>query len=149
MAAVKTQKVISDTPSLVVEELRTQFNKVLDVLDSSNSLFGDSTGTPGAATLNTLSGKSKLKATEATLVITNSLVTENSVIVATLAETDATALYAQFITPANGSFTITFNAAATGNPVVRWSIVTPDLSTLVKKVELTKAIPTPRKFPVA
>lgn len=148
MAAVKTQLVHDDQPSLVVNEVREQFNSTLDILDPINSSFTDSSGTPGAATANTIAGLAKLKATEATLVITNSLVTADSVVYAVLAETDATAFYVQYITPAAGSFTITFNAAATGNPKVRWAVLTPDLSGLVKKVDLTVSRPTPRKISV-
>lgn len=75
---------------------------------------GDSTGTPGAATINQPSGKAALAAGTgaAGIVITNSLVTANSHIHITPLDIDATALRYK-VAAAPGSFTITTNANTT------------------------------------
>lgn len=71
------------------------------------------TGTPGAATINKIAGKVAIDIGASSVVVTNSLVTTNSFVFAVLQETDATLLYIKSVIPANGSFTITGNAAAT------------------------------------
>lgn len=85
---------------------------------------GDSTGTPGAATLNTPVGKSKFAASASTLTITNNLVaSSNAVIYAVLVASDATLTQILRVVPSSGSFVITGNAAATAATEVRWFIV--------------------------
>ena len=79
----------------------------------------DTSGTPGAATINTPSGRCAIAALAVSVVITSSIVTAASRIYAVIGQTaaDATLLYIARIVPAAGSFTI-FGTAASTSPVV-------------------------------
>ena len=57
-----------------------------------------------------------------TLVVTNSLVTADSVILANIAFVDATATAISSVVPGAGSFTIKLNAAATAETKVNWKL---------------------------
>ncbi len=80
------------------------------------------TGTTGARTINTPSGKVNFAAAATTLVVTNALVTTASVVMLTVEGTDATATSAR-ATLAAGSFTITLNAAATAETKVSFFVI--------------------------
>jgi len=80
------------------------------------------TGTTGAQTINKTSGKVNFAAAEATLVVTNSLVTTSSIVIAQVEGSDLTAISAR-TTPAAGSFTITLNAAATSETKVSFIVI--------------------------
>lgn len=80
----------------------------------------DSSGTPGAATVNKPSGQAAIAAAAGSVVITNSLAKTTSVITATLQATDTTCVAIKNVIPASGSFTINVNAACTGNTKVGW-----------------------------
>ena len=75
----------------------------------------DGSGTPGAATINRPSGKVAIALGVASVVVTNSLVTANSTILAVVQSADATLTFIKSVVPTTGSFTITGNAAATAN----------------------------------
>jgi hypothetical protein len=83
----------------------------------------DSSGIPGAATVNKPRGQAKVAVGEATLVITNSLVTAASVVFAVLQQVDATFTEILSVVPGAGSFTITGNAAATAATKVGWVVL--------------------------
>lgn len=89
----------------------------------SATTLGDSTASPGAATLNTYRGRSAFPADAGTVVITNSNVGVNSVIHATLQTTDATLTSIVSVVPAAGSFTIRGNASAFATTNVCWNVV--------------------------
>lgn len=78
-------------------------------------------GTTGAQTINKATGRVNFAAAAQTLVVTNSLVDANSVIAATVATDDATALNCKAI-PAAGSFTLKLNAAATAETAVNFRV---------------------------
>jgi hypothetical protein len=80
---------------------------------------GNSTGAPGAATLNTPSGRSAIAAAASSCVITNSLVSATTIVLVVLMTNDGTALLKNVV-PGAGSFTVTLNAAATGNTNFGW-----------------------------
>lgn len=84
---------------------------------------GNSTGTPGNATLNTPSGRSAFAAAAATCVITNSLVSATSQVYVAVQTADATLTFIKSVVPAAGSFTVTANAAATGTTNFCWFVV--------------------------
>lgn len=69
-------------------------------------------GTTGAQTINKTAGSVNFAAAATTLVVTNSLVSTSSVVVATVATNDAT-MKSVAVVKAAGSFTIYANAAAT------------------------------------
>lgn len=73
----------------------------------------DSSGTPGAATINKPSGQVAIAAGASQVVVTNSLVATTSVVYAVVQQTDATLLRVDRVVPAAGSFTIIGNANAT------------------------------------
>jgi len=75
----------------------------------------DSSGTPGNATINTPKGRCAIAAAAASVVITSSIVTATSTVLAVInqAATDATLTQILRVQTAGGSFTITGNAAAT------------------------------------
>lgn len=85
---------------------------------------GNSSSTAGAATLNTPVGKSKIAASASSVVITNSLVTTSSVVIATInqASADATLTSIVRVVPAAGSFTIYGNATSTAAVTVNWAV---------------------------
>lgn len=76
--------------------------------------FTDATATPGAATINTNRGRVAFAAAASTVVVTNSLVTASSMVIAVLRAADGSLTQILRVTPGAGSFTITANAASTG-----------------------------------
>lgn len=87
------------------------------VADSS-----DSSGTPGAATINKPSGRSAIAAGAASAVITNSLVTAASHVFISPAVRDATGLL-PIVVPAAGSFTVSTSANCTAALTFDWFVV--------------------------
>jgi hypothetical protein len=79
-------------------------------------------GTTGAQTINNVCGSVNFAAAATSLVVTNSLVTSNSVIIATVATNDATMTSVQ-VAAGTGSFTIYANAAATAETRVNFLVV--------------------------
>mgnify|MGYP006274417037 CR=1 FL=1 len=79
-------------------------------------------GTTGAATINKNAGSVNFAAAATSLVVTNSLVTTGSVIVATVATNDST-MKSVSVVAAAGSFTLNANAAATAETRVNFLIV--------------------------
>jgi len=82
----------------------------------------DSTGSPGAATLNGSSGRSAIAAGASSVAITNALVSSGSRVMAQLQTTDGTCLYVKNVVPGSGTFTINVNANCTGNTNVAWAL---------------------------
>jgi hypothetical protein len=92
----------------------SRFANQLTCLNGLRVGFSDTTGVPGAATINKVAGRVKFAAAATTLVVTNSLVTATSMIDVRLeGAADATATRAFVSAQAAGSFTISLNAAAT------------------------------------
>lgn len=83
----------------------------------------DSTGTPGAATINKASGKSAIAAGASSVVITNSLVTAASRVLITPHARDATCKELIAV-PALGSFTVSGTANATAALPFSWEVST-------------------------
>lgn len=83
----------------------------------------DSTASPGAATCNQGAGRAAIALGASNVVITNSMVTATSIILANLQTVDTTCVSIKAVTPAAGSFTVTTNggncAAATN---IGWMI---------------------------
>ena len=82
-------------------------------------------GTTGAQTIDKTAGRVNFAgpAGPATLTVTNSLVTANSIVIAILMGNDATALYVKHVVPSAGSFVITLNAAPTLELPVNWIVI--------------------------
>jgi hypothetical protein len=83
---------------------------------------GNSTGTPGNATLNFPAGRSSIAAGAATVTITSSFVSATSIIFVALQTNDATAILKNVV-PAAGSFAVNLTAAATGNTNFCWFVM--------------------------
>lgn len=79
-------------------------------------------GTTGAVTINQPSGTVNIAAAGTSVVVTNSLVTANSIVVAVLRTNDTTAVLKNVV-PAAGSFTITLNAAATATTSIGFIVI--------------------------
>ena len=79
-------------------------------------------GTTGAQTINKTTGSVNFAIAAASLVVTNSLVTTSSIILATVATNDATMRSVQAVTAA-GSFTLFANAAATAETRVNFLVL--------------------------
>ena len=79
-------------------------------------------GTTGARTINKNAGSVNFAAAASSLVVTNSLVTANSIIIATVATNDATMTSVQAVAAA-GSFTLYANAAATAETRVNFIVI--------------------------
>jgi hypothetical protein len=96
---------------------------------AANYLAGDlqlgkvitATGTNGAQTINTTTGSVNFAIAATSLVVTNSLVTANSIIIATVASNDTTMKSVQVVAAA-GSFTLYASAAATAATRVNFLI---------------------------
>jgi len=82
----------------------------------------DSSGTPGAATINKPVGKSAIAAGASSVVITNSLVVAGSVVLITAHARDATCLDLIAV-PTAGSFTVSGSAAATATLPFSWQVI--------------------------
>ena len=78
-------------------------------------------GTTGAQTINKPLGTVRFAVAGTSLVVTNSLVTTSSIILATVMTNDSTMKSVQAV-PAAGSFTLYANAAATAETVVGWEV---------------------------
>lgn len=78
--------------------------------------------TTGAQTINKPMGQVNFAAAATTLVVTNSMVTANSIVLVQVLGTDATFTTAR-VTKASGSFTITANAAATAETAVSFLVI--------------------------
>ena len=81
----------------------------------------DSSGTPGAATINKPSGRSAIAAGVSSVTITDSLVTAATRVTLTL-EGDPSPATVCWVTRAAGSFTLTCNAAVTAATTFNWSL---------------------------
>jgi hypothetical protein len=79
-------------------------------------------GTTGAQTINKNAGSVNFAAAASSLVVTNSLVTANSIIIATVASNDAAMKSVQAVAAA-GSFTLYANAAATAETRVNFLLI--------------------------
>lgn len=75
-------------------------------------------------TANRWAGRGRLTAGQQIYIVTNNIVTANTIVIATLSTNDATATSIS-ATPTAGLLTIKANAAATGNADISWLIVTP------------------------
>jgi hypothetical protein len=86
---------------------------------------GDSSSSPGDATLNTPSGFSAIDAGNSTISIENNLVKNQDIVFAQVHQefADATLTHVARVKVYNGVFNIYGNAAATSDVVVQWFIV--------------------------
>ncbi|MDR7094151.1 hypothetical protein [Hydrogenophaga laconesensis] len=89
------------------------------------------TSSSGAQTQNTYGGMATIPIGASSVVITNSLVNANSVVMAVVSQAaaDGTLLRVERVVPAAGSFTIYGTAAATAATVVTWAIQSPPTGT--------------------
>lgn len=101
-------------------------------IDGSLALFGglkldmtDASGTPGAATINKPTGKVAVAIGASSVVVTNNLVTANSIVVPVLEFIDATFTQILSCVPGAGSFTITGNANATAATKISFVVYNP------------------------
>lgn len=92
----------------------------LDIANFNKTIT--SAGTTGAQTINKLAGTVNFAAAASSLVVTNSLVTANSIVLCTIRTNDGTALIKNVV-PTAGSFTITLNAAATAETSVGFLVI--------------------------
>lgn len=79
-------------------------------------------GTTGAQTINKVTGRVNFAAAASSLVVTNSLVTASSVVIATVMTNDTTLKSVQAVA-ASGSFTLFANAAATAETKVAFLVL--------------------------
>lgn len=88
------------------------------------------TSTSGAITSNTMTGMATIPIGSSSVVVTNSLVGANSVVMAVVSQAaaDATLLRVERVVCAAGSFTIYGTANATAATVVTWSVQSPSLA---------------------
>lgn len=95
----------------------------VDALGKQIYSYTDNTGTPGANTADTTSGKCKIASGASSVVITNANVNANTIVepIVNQASEDATLTRLRY-TCTSGSFTIFGNASATADVQVSWSI---------------------------
>jgi len=111
-------------PSTGAEDLGSSANRWAEVhaLQFLTDKTITASGTTGAQTINKIAGSVNFAAAATSLVVTNSLVTANSVIIATVGTNDATMTSVQVVAGA-GSFTIHTNAAATAETRVDFLVI--------------------------
>jgi hypothetical protein len=85
---------------------------------------GDSTGSPGNATINSVSGKSAIASAGTAATITNDRVSATSIIMVTPLDTDANVTKWKAV-PAAGSFTVTVGAATAAIWKFSWFVINP------------------------
>lgn len=84
----------------------------------------DSSGTPGAATINQATGRSAIALGAASCVVTNSLVSAASHVFISPRTRDATGVLPLVTTIGAGSFTVTVTANCTADLVFDWLVIT-------------------------
>lgn len=82
--------------------------------------------TAGNQTINKTAGSFKIAAGASSATITNSYVTSNSVVIAVLQTTDATATYCSRTVPTAGGFTVYLNANATAEVTIGFLVICTD-----------------------
>jgi hypothetical protein len=80
--------------------------------------------TTGGQTINKAAGAINIAAGQQSAIVTNSLVTATSVVIATVATDDSAASAAKAI-PTTGSFTLKLNSAANAETRVNWIVIKP------------------------
>lgn len=103
-------------------QLPPELQRVLET-QANPPTFADLSGTPGAGTANTATGRGAIALGAAAVVITNNLVGPNSVVMVVLEDLDTTALYVRRVLPAAGQFTVTTTANATAACKFRWVVI--------------------------
>lgn len=112
------------SPSGMVFAKATQTGLDLSANNNAKIKFAatDSSGTPGAATINKPSGQVAVASGASSVVVTNSLVSSTSVVLCVLQ--DATdALYIRSVVPGAGTFTITLSGVTTGARKVGFVVI--------------------------
>ncbi len=84
--------------------------------------YTDDSATAGNRTVNRLRGKNSVASGAASVTITNSLVTANSMVLVTLEFVDATSV-AKACIPGAGSFVLTLVSAATLDTKFSWLVI--------------------------
>lgn len=125
--------VTTDGATIVTDVLNFFYSQGLSALIGSQAAYqltvagglrigySDTTGTPGAVTINKPAGRVKLAAGQTNLVVTSSYAFATSIIKLQIETADAT--YTRCIpVPAAGSFSINGNAAATGAVTITFTI---------------------------
>jgi len=91
--------------------------KVTDAEGAAAALTMDKTitaiGTTGARTINNPMGSANVAVGAASIVITNSLVTANSIVMCSVGTADATFTFIKSVVAGDGTITVTGNATAT------------------------------------
>lgn len=80
-------------------------------------------GTTGAQTINKPAGTINVAAAGTSVILTNSLITVNSIVLAVIRTADTTATFIKSVVPAAGSCTITLNAAATATVSLGFHVI--------------------------
>lgn len=88
-----------------------------------NASYSDTSGSPGAATINKSAGRAAIAAAASSVVITNSKVLATSVVMVSLEDGDTTATSIRVSAVSAGSFTVTANAAATAATKFRFAVI--------------------------
>ncbi len=116
------------------EAIDTAFNRMLqmfgvkhDIVSFSDLLngaveTGDSSASPGNATISLKAGSSAIAAAATTCVITNTLAAVGDTLNLTLLDHDTTLTRLKY-SMANGSFTVTGNASATATTKFTWQLI--------------------------
>lgn len=99
-------------------------NAQLTVAGGLRETYSDTTSVPGAATINKPAGRIKMAAGQSSIVVTNQYCFATSIVKVNIegASFDATATRFQ-VTPAAGSFTVTFNAPSTAAIVLSFDVL--------------------------
>lgn len=126
LAASQSRTVInaSSTVELDIGTITKIYISNADTTFNGNMIYDKTITAPattGARTINKTTGRVNFAAAATSLVVTNSLVTANSIVHCTVATNDTTMKSAACV-PAAGSFTIYSNAAATAETAVAFTV---------------------------
>lgn len=118
-----TNATITNAYALWVDAGTTRLDGTLLCNGAITADTTDASDTPGAATINKPSGKVAIAIGASSVVVTNSLVTAASTVLAVLQFVDATATQILSVVPGSGSFTITANANATAATKIAFLVI--------------------------
>lgn len=110
--------------NLAISSASSRLGKANNGFASLNLIYANA-GAAGAVTQNVPAGSVQIAAGQLSVILTNSLITANSVVLATLATIDTTATSVRAI-PTVGSCTISLNAIATAQVKVNYLVISTD-----------------------
>lgn len=110
-------------PNVTPDATKGEMASQLFVRNGVRVAYADSSAAPGAAVINKPSGRAAIAVGAASVVITSDKCRATSMVSVSLETNDATLTSVKSVIPADGSFTVTGNAAATAAVKFSFNII--------------------------